>query len=659
MGKGLILLLGLAAAEPAAGNETIAIRGATVIDTVGTRDVDNATVVVRDGRIVSVARGGKAPKGARVIEARGQYLIPGLIDGHVHFFQSGGLYTRPDALDLRSEVPYTAEVEGIQRRIGDTFARYVAAGVTGAVDMGGPFWNFNLRAVAAMRPDAPRLWIAGPLLSPVQPAELVTEDPPILEIATVEDARRQAQAQIARRTDFLKFWYIVGKDGPAEARARLDAMIAEADRAGVQAAVHATELETARAAVAAGADVLVHGVDDSDVDEAFVAAVKAKRVVYIPTLIVHGRYGAVYGGRNPLTPFERAQGQPEVARTFEAIDPAKLPTWGAQASAHLGGLLPRLQRNLMRMHKAGVPIVMGTDAGNVGTLHAVSVPAEMAAMAEAGMPPRAVLASATIAAARMLKAERDLGSVEKGKIADLVLLREDPRKDVRAVTSVALVLRAGRVIEPVAAAESPEALVQRQLEAYNAWNLDAFAGTYADDLTIWDLGPKDSGPMMTGMAKLREEYAGLFEKVKPKVEVLKRVTMGPWVIDHERGDFGGQILEAAAVYLVDQGRIRRVWFADGSVKGDTPAAAAALVDRLRQPGADAKALHAENHRTLRLALDPADARPVVLPAPSGPPSTRIQTGAFVIDHEAQGAGRIVIRLVQDGRISRTWIAERP
>jgi imidazolonepropionase-like amidohydrolase len=89
---------------------------------------------------------------------------------------------------------------------------------------------------------------------------------------------------------------------------------------------------------------------------------------------------------------------------------------------------------------------MGTDAGNIGTLHAASVPAEMKAMAAAGMPPRAVLASATILAARMLGVEKELGTVEAGKTADLVLLGRDPRADAGAVEYVELVVRRGRIV---------------------------------------------------------------------------------------------------------------------------------------------------------------------------------------------------------------------
>jgi hypothetical protein len=198
--------------------------------------------------------------------------------------------------------------------------------------------------------------------------------------------------------------------------------------------------------VAEGADVLVHSVDDKEVDDAFVSAVRRQGTYYIPTLIVMGRLGETFAGRNPLSVLERSAGHPDVTGPFERLDKVKLPSWGKQAAQQLVTKLPIMQRNLMRMYRAGVPIVMGTDAGNIGTVHAASVPAEMTAMADAGMPARAVLASATIIPARMLGREKDIGSIERGKIADLVLLRQDPRSDVAAVGSVDLVIRGGKIL---------------------------------------------------------------------------------------------------------------------------------------------------------------------------------------------------------------------
>ena len=652
MKTGLVLSAAAAMLAPGAAAETIAIRGATVIDTVGEKDIEDATVIVEDGRIVAVGREAMVPSGARIIDGRGKYLIPGLIDGHVHFFQSGGLYTRPDAVDLRADVPYAAEGAAVRRRLADTLSRYTAAGVTGAIDMGGPFWNFEVRDVAQGRADAPRIWVAGPLLSPVQPPELVVEDPPILKTDTSEQAREQVRAQLVRKPDFLKFWYIVGPDGPAGPRPLLTAMVDEAKGARVPIAVHATELETARAAVAEGANVLVHSVDDKEVDDAFIAAVKAAGTVYMPTLIVMGGYGDVYSRRNPVSEAERADGQPEVVASFDGLADIPLPAWAPQAGAHIAALTPRMQTNLMRMYRAGVPIVMGTDAGNIGTLHAVSVAEEMEAMEEAGMPARAVLASATIAPARMLGVERELGSIEPGKTADLVLLREDPRQDASAVAAVDLVLRKGRIVEPPSAAES---LVQRQLEAYQAWNADAFAQTYAEDVTLHALGLGEDKPFMSGRSELRADYAGFFEKVKPTIDVVARIVSGPFVVDHERGDFGSEKVEAAAIYLVEDGLIRRVWFADAAVKDGDAANAVAVVDRLRSAkGEAAAAFYAADHRLGALGTGAPGWNAVTLP--SGPPAERIVAGPFVIDREPGPEAMLTVRLVKDGRVARTWIA---
>jgi hypothetical protein len=425
-------------------------------------------------------------------------------------------------------------------------------------------------------------------------------------------------------------------------------MIAEGRRARIPAAVHATQLETARAAIAEGANVLVHSVDDKEVDDSFVAAVKKSGAVYIPTLTVMGGYGDVYGRRNPVDAAERAGGPGEVVRSFDRLADLELPTWAPQASAQIAATLPVMQRNLMRMYRAGVPIVMGTDAGNIGTLHASSVPAEMEAMEAAGMPPRAVLASATIAAARMLGAERELGSIERGKVADLVLLREDPRRDAGAVAAVDLVVRNGKVIE---AASPAEALVQRQVDAYNAWDLEAFAATYAEDIALYGLDLGAGAPLDSGIAQLRREYGDFF-KAKPKAEIVQRIVMAPFVADLERLDIGGRKVEAAAVYLVEQGRIRRVWFANAALKDGDPANAVPVVDRIRTSRGDAAArLYAANHRLGSLSVEPPSWNAVKLPTSA--PEARIQAGPFVIDrHE----NMLVVRLVKDGRVARTWVA---
>ena len=113
----LALLTGSALAQ--SRNATLIINGGTLIDGTGGPPVPDAAVVVSGDRIAGVGPSTKiaVPKNARTIDARGKWIIPGLIDAHVHFFQSGDLYTRPDVIDLRRRVPYERELAWIRRRL--------------------------------------------------------------------------------------------------------------------------------------------------------------------------------------------------------------------------------------------------------------------------------------------------------------------------------------------------------------------------------------------------------------------------------------------------------------------------------------------------------------------------------------------------------------
>jgi len=154
------------------GEGQLAIVGVTVVNP--ERDgaaatMADATVVISGERIVAVGpRASTAvPAGAVRIDGKDKWLIPGLIDGHVHFFQSGNLYTRPDGADFNAVVPYAQEVARNKARLPATFKVWLASGVTSVIDIGGPFWNFDMRDSAAKTAAAPRVEVAGPLISMV------------------------------------------------------------------------------------------------------------------------------------------------------------------------------------------------------------------------------------------------------------------------------------------------------------------------------------------------------------------------------------------------------------------------------------------------------------------------------------------------------------
>jgi imidazolonepropionase-like amidohydrolase len=104
--------------------------------------------------------------------------------------------------------------------------------------------------------------------------------------------------------------------------------------------------------------------------------------------------------------------------------------------------------NLKKVWDAGIPVAMGTDAGNVGTLHGPSVFREMELMVKAGLTPLQVLRAATVGGARAMRMERDLGAVDTGKLADLVILDADPTKDTDNLARISSVVKGGKVFSP-------------------------------------------------------------------------------------------------------------------------------------------------------------------------------------------------------------------
>ena len=437
---------GLGAVPRAARAEGLAIVGATVVDGAAAPIAD-AVVLINGDRIQAVGSRAQValPKGITIVDGRGKWVAPGLIDAHVHFFQSGGAYTRPDVVDLRKVRPYEREIALLKAALPRTFARYLLCGVTSVVDVGGPFWNFDVREAAGRTALAPRVAVAGPLVSTVDRPQLDIGDPPIVKTATPDEARALVRRELERKPDLMKVWFVFRPgDDLAAGKALVAATVDEARKGGVRTAVHATELETARAAVEAGADVLVHSVFDKPVDDAFVDLLKRRGVVYIPTLFVRTGYTLVLTGGFTPTAAERRWADPDVLATFEEVKSRpELTSRPRRAADPESERVPR--QNLKRLSDAGVTIAAGTDAGNIGTLHGPSIFRELRLMADAGLTPREVLASATAGGARVMGREKDLGAVAPGKLADLLILDRDPLVDVANLEAIYRVVKGGRV----------------------------------------------------------------------------------------------------------------------------------------------------------------------------------------------------------------------
>jgi imidazolonepropionase-like amidohydrolase len=443
------LLAIFAPVPPVAAAGGFAIVGATLLDGTGAPPRPDSVIVVEGERIKAVGSRAEVPlpKGLRIVDGRGRWVMPGLVDAHVHFFQSGGVYTRPDVIDLRAHRSYESEIAGVKQRLDQTLARYLRCGVTSVVDAGGPMWNFEVRDHAARTPLAPRVAVAGPLLSTVARPQLDLGDPPIVKVDSPAAARALVSREALRRPELIKIWYIQrpGDDAAAN-RASLDAVVDEARRHRLRVAVHATELAGARAAVDAGASVLVHSVFDQPVDDAFVAAVRDEGVLYVPTLFVTRGYDLVLSGRFEPTSAERRLGDPEVLRTFEELK--TFPEFKPSPRPRTEERLAVASANLRRLAAGGARIAAGTDAGNIGTLHGPSIYRELRLMVEAGMTPAQVLSAATLGGARVMGRDAELGTLAAGKLADLLVLDGDPTADLAVLEVPREVVKGGRLVDP-------------------------------------------------------------------------------------------------------------------------------------------------------------------------------------------------------------------
>lgn len=385
------------------GARTLAFTGATLIDGTDRPPVPNATIVVRDGRIVAAGSAGtvSVPSGSETVSLTGKYVIPGLINTHGHVTDA--------AKELRT---------------------YAAYGVTTVVSLGGePAPVFAAReSQATPALNRSRVLVSGPVLNPRDTAE----------------ARAQVADLAKQKVDFVKIRVddnlgTTPKMSPEIARA----VIAAAHQQGLRVATHLFYLADAKALLAAGTDFVAHSVRDLDVDDAFVSAMKASGKCYTPTLM---REVSTYVYESTpdffADPLFRRNSDTVLARTLTG--PARQATVRANVAAQrYKTALEVAKRNLKRLSDAGVPISMGTDTGPTGRFQGYFELLELDLMAAAGLTPKQVLASATRDAARCMRIDRDLGTLEPGKWADMVVVDRDPLQSTANVRSISSVWIAG------------------------------------------------------------------------------------------------------------------------------------------------------------------------------------------------------------------------
>src|SRR5262245_53384398 len=432
----------------------VALVHATVYDGGSGPPLDDAVIVVRDGRIVALgpAASTDVPPGVDVVDLGGRFVTPGLIDTHVHYSQTGWADGRPDACDVRDRFPY-AQVQADLAAHPERFHRaFLHSGVTAVLDTGGFGWTRTLGARTENDPEAPHVLASGPLLTTWDPGSKLALPEASQFVLMSDDAsvRAAVASHKALGSDAIKVWFIVTGERPLDELGRLCAVAGEeARRAGLPLIVHATGLAEAKLAVAAGVHLLVHSVGDQPVDDDFVQACVAGKVFYCPTLTVMHGYAALFDRqlsdelRGQLPAVDASVRDRVLATESLPPDGRSSPAAREQRDRDFESRDRIMADNLLRLHRAGVRVVLGTDAGNPLTLHGPSVFPELEAMQAAGLTAQEVLTAATRDAAAAIGREKDLGVIAVGRVADLVVLDEDPGTDATHWRSIQQVMRAG------------------------------------------------------------------------------------------------------------------------------------------------------------------------------------------------------------------------
>lgn len=409
-------------------------------------------VIVRAGRIASVAATQPLEaldaKGARVFEGAGRTLLPGLIDVHTHPTGSGAPF-------YRIEVPDKERNLQAELYVGVT---------TIAVAGGDPVELRELsRRIESGQLLGPRLLYAGRIITkkggypPVLIQQLVpwpfaqmTIDEFVAQVDTPEQAREAVRTNLGAGATFLKLAVTQLPDrSPRLDQAEIEAAVAVAHEEHRKVVAHVDSAEDALLCARGGVDALWHDVQIDRLDEAQVREIAAHIHTVTPTLSTFDALDALIDGDLHPSALLRATESPALIQSL--LDgprhrqeiPPPLAAWMMKLHANHAGR----RANVKALHDAGVTILVGTDADGADGSFPAAIHDELRALTEAGLSNADALLGATSRAARFLDAGADYGTIESGKVADLLLIDGDPLAGIGATAQIVAVLARGKVIE--------------------------------------------------------------------------------------------------------------------------------------------------------------------------------------------------------------------
>src|SRR5262245_14563995 len=410
--------------------QTTALRGARVIDGRGGAPIDDAVIVMRDGRVAAIGPSvaTAVPPDAQVVDYSGKTIIPGLISDHSHIGIFVGLKAAPENYNRDAILRQLKQLE--------------AYGVTTVMALG-----LNSPLFYELRPELHAGRVPGAdlfgadqgigALGGVPPQTVVpVADNQVARPNTVDTARETIRQMAARKTDMVKIWLDrAGGLMPKVPPEVYSAVIDEAHKNGLRVAAHIYDLDDAKAIVRAGVDIIAHGVRDKPVDSEFIELMKARSVWYISTIVLD--YTGYIFAEQPSwmqEPFLQRALHPAVRAQFD--DPAyRERTLALPATAKNKAAVMTNKQNLKALHDAGVQIGFGSDSGVGLRIPGVAEHLELALMVEAGLTPMQAITIATSNAAAALQLD-DRGTLAAGNLAHHVVLDADPTTQIANTTKI-------------------------------------------------------------------------------------------------------------------------------------------------------------------------------------------------------------------------------
>ncbi|HUE82485.1 MAG TPA: amidohydrolase family protein [Pyrinomonadaceae bacterium] len=418
------------------------IRNAQIFDGLGHSLQLNKSILIQDGRIKSITSADEGvPPEATLIDATGKSVLPGLIDMHAHLL-SGGFDTITEVID--SFEPATQE---------RALKQMLYWGITSVYSPVQPLQSgLELRARTSNGATSfPRLFISGPGFT--APNGWAGSLLPLarFEPKTLEEAEQHVNQLADAGVDILKIYYDTQccaflNPLPKLELPIMERIIAQAHARNLRVMLHAYDTQFQIDALRAGVDIMAHSAVTDPIDDEYLELASKAKTLYLATLSVY-QDAFDEGSLRKYAAEEFVQRTVPKKTLDTLVEEGPLDEFlKITKKSYLKDQLPTIKSNLKRVSDSGIPVGVGPDTGVMGAFPGLSVHREMELMVDAGMSPAQVLVAATRTAAEYL-GEQSLGTIESGKIADLVLVNGNPLEDISHTRAIDVVIKNGQIID--------------------------------------------------------------------------------------------------------------------------------------------------------------------------------------------------------------------